>query len=75
MPNLPHIHALRPEYDFYFSKTVRGKYYKQYVESGNVVVLESDVTARFPNAASASAALRGLSPFSSGPWWSVAYWH
>lgn len=32
---------LRPEYDFNFSKGVRGKYYKQYMESSNVVVLKN----------------------------------
>jgi len=52
---------LRPEYDFDFSKAVRGKYYKQYVESSHVVVLESDVAARFPNAASVTCAPRSSS--------------
>jgi hypothetical protein len=56
---------LRPEYDFDFSKAVRGKYYKQYVESSNVVVLESDVAARFPNAASVNAALRAVLQFAA----------
>ena len=31
---------LRPEYDFDFSKAVRGKYYRQYIESTHVVVLD-----------------------------------
>jgi hypothetical protein len=31
---------LRPEYDFDISKAVRGKYYRQYIESTNVVVLD-----------------------------------
>jgi len=56
---------LRPEYDFDFSKAVRGKYYKQYMESSNVVVLESDVAARFPNAASVNAALRAMLQFAA----------
>lgn len=54
---------LRPEYDFDFSKAVRGKHYKQYMESSNVVILEGDVAARFPNAASVNAALRALLKF------------
>ncbi len=41
---------LRPEYDFDFSKAVRGKYYRQYLESTNVVVLDPDVAAAFRNA-------------------------
>jgi len=56
---------LRSEYDFDFSKAVRGKYYKQYIESSNVVVLESDVAARFPNAASVNAALRAMLQFAA----------
>ena len=56
---------LRPEYDLDFSKAVRGKYYKQYMESSNVVVLDSDVAARFPNAASVNAALRAMLQFAA----------
>jgi hypothetical protein len=51
---------LRAEYDFDFSKADRGKYYKQYVEHSNVIVLDSDVAARFPNAAAVNAALRAM---------------
>ncbi|MER2555307.1 MAG: hypothetical protein ABTQ28_18790 [Thauera sp.] len=56
---------LRPEYDFDFSEAVRGKYYKQYIESSNVVVLDSDVAARFPNAAAVNAALRAMLQFAA----------
>lgn len=56
---------LRPEYEFDFSKATRGKYYKQYMESSNVVVLESDVAARFPNAAAVNAALRAMLQFAT----------
>jgi len=41
---------LRLEYDFDFSKAVQGKYYKQYMEGSNVVVLEPDVAAAVKNA-------------------------
>ena len=42
---------VRPEYDFDFSQAARGKYSRRYMESSNVVVLENDVAACFPNAA------------------------
>jgi hypothetical protein len=54
---------LRPEYDFDFSKAVRGKYYKQYTESSNVVVLEPDVAAAFQNAEAVNQALRAMLKF------------
>jgi hypothetical protein len=47
---------MRSEYDF--SGAVRGKYYKRYLETSNVVVLEPDVARRFKNAASVNKALR-----------------
>lgn len=48
--------AMRSEYDF--SGAVRGKYYKRYLETTNVVILEPDVAKRFKNAASVNKALR-----------------
>lgn len=54
---------LRPEYDFDFSKAVRGKYYRQYSESTNVVVLEPDVAAAFQNSAAVNQALRAMLKF------------
>ena len=54
---------LRPEYDFDFSQAVRGKYYKQYMESSNVVVLEPDVAAAFKNADAVNQALRAMLRF------------
>ena len=47
-----------PEYDF--SGAVRGKYYERFLRSSNVVVLDPDVSAAFPNAASVNEALRNL---------------
>jgi hypothetical protein len=52
------IDEMRPEYDF--SQGVRGKYFRQYMQGSNVVILESDVAAAFPNAAAVNDALRGL---------------
>jgi hypothetical protein len=54
---------LRPEYDFDFSKAVRGKYYKQYIESTNVVVLDPDIAAVFHNAEAVNQALRAMLKF------------
>ena len=52
---------LRPEYDFDYSKAVRGKYYKRLLKEGsNVVVLERDVAKAFPNSAAVNAALRSV---------------
>ena len=52
---------LRPEYDFDYSKAVRGKYYKRLLKEGsNVVVLERDVAKAFPNSAAVNDALRSV---------------
>jgi hypothetical protein len=47
---------MRSEYNF--SGAVRGKYYKRYLETTNVVVPEPDVAKKFKNAASVNNALR-----------------
>jgi hypothetical protein len=49
---------MRSEYDF--SGGVRGKYYRQYTNSSNVVVLEPDVHRRFRNSGAVNKALRSL---------------
>ena len=50
---------LRAEYNFDYSKAVRGKYYKRILKEGaNVVVLEPDVAKAFPNSAAVNDALR-----------------
>lgn len=54
---------LRPEYDFDFSKAVRGKYYQEYMQSSNVVVLEPDVAAAFQSSKAVNAALRSMLEF------------
>jgi hypothetical protein len=52
---------LRPEYDFDYSKAVRGKYYKRLLQEGaNVVVLEPDVAKAFQDSAAVNEALRSL---------------
>ena len=47
-----------PEYDF--SKGVRGKYAKRYVEGSNAVVLSPDMAKVFPTSESVKEALRTL---------------
>ncbi len=52
---------LRPEYDFDYSKAVRGKYYRRLLEEGsNVVVLEPDVAKAFRDSEAVNRALRSL---------------
>ena len=51
-------HEMRPEYDF--SQGVRGKHYKAYQAGTNVVFLEPDIAAVFPDSASVNQALRLL---------------
>ena len=52
---------LRPEYNFDYSKAVRGKYYKRILEEGaNVVMLEPDIAKAFVDSAAVNDALRLL---------------
>jgi hypothetical protein len=52
---------MRAEYDFDYSKAVRGKYYKRLLKAGsNVVVLDRDVAKAFPDSASVNKALRSV---------------
>ncbi|MCR4292724.1 MAG: hypothetical protein NUV76_07590 [Candidatus Kuenenia sp.] len=55
---------LRPEYDFDYSKAVRGKYHKRLsAEGSNIVVLEPDVVKAFSTSAAVNEALRSLLDF------------
>ena len=49
---------MRPEYDL--RGGVRGKYYKQYMEGTNIVLLDPDVAAVFRDSDSVNQALRVL---------------
>lgn len=52
---------LRPEYNFDYSKAVRGKYYKRILkEDTNVVMLEPDIAKEFIDSAAVNEALRSL---------------
>ena len=55
------VAQIRAEYNFDYSKAVRGKYYKRLVKEGsNVVVLDRDVAKAFPDSASVNKALRSM---------------
>ncbi len=52
---------LRSEYNFDYSKAVRGKYYKHILDEGtNVVMLEPDIAEAFRDSAAVNDALRSL---------------
>jgi hypothetical protein len=52
---------LRDEYNFDYSKAVRGKYYNRLFEEGsNIVVLDPDIAKAFQDSASVNMALRSL---------------
>jgi hypothetical protein len=54
-------YELRPEYDFDYSKAVRGKYHKRLMAEGaNIVMLEPDVAKAFVDSAAVNDALRSL---------------
>ena len=55
------VDELRPEYNFDYSKALRGKYYKRILAEGaNVVMLEPDVAKAFVDSAAVNEALRSL---------------
>lgn len=52
---------MRAEYEFDYSKAVRGKYYRHLLKEGaNVVVLDPDVAKAFRSSAAVNEALRSL---------------
>ena len=52
---------LLPEYDFDYSKAVRGKYHKKLMKEGsNIIVLEPDIADAFHDSESVNKALRSL---------------
>ena len=52
---------LRPEYNFDYSKAVRGKYYRRLIHEGaNVIVLEPDVAKTFSDSTVVNKVLRSL---------------
>lgn len=52
---------VRKEYDFKaLGPSVRGKYYRRYVEGTNLVLLDPDIADAFPSAKDVNDALRVL---------------
>jgi len=52
---------LLPEYEFDYSKAVRGKYYPRLLKEGsNIVVLEPDIAESFRDSTAVNQALRSL---------------
>ena len=55
---------LHPEYDFDFSKAQRGRYASRLkAEGSNLVLIEPELAATFPDAASVNAALHAIVEF------------
>ena len=55
---------IRSEYDW--SKATRNPYARRFAQGSNIVVLEPDVAALFPNSASVNEALRSLASVIGG---------
>ena len=52
---------LRPDYEFDYSKSIRGKYHKRLLKEGsNVVILEPDVARAFGDSSAVNEVLRSL---------------
>lgn len=59
--NKTNVEEMRPEYDLSKLKgRVRGKYVERYNAGTNLILLESDVQAAFPDAQAVNDALRML---------------
>ena len=55
------VNEMRPEYEFDYTKTVRGKYYRRLLKEGsNVVILDPDIAKSFPDSNTVNEALRSL---------------
>lgn len=58
---------MRPEYDFDYSKAVRGKYCRRLLKEGaNIVLIDPEVLDVFPDAATVNETLRALAPVLRG---------
>ena len=55
------VEELRPEYDFDYSRAVRGKYYRRLLDEGsNVAILDPDISKAFRDSSAVNEALRSL---------------
>jgi hypothetical protein len=58
---LKRVAGMRARYDFDYSRTERGKYFKRLLKEGsNVAVLDRDVAKAFPDSAAVNKALRSV---------------
>ena len=58
---MQNTNELRTEYNFDYSKAVRGKYYRRLLDEGsNVAILDPDIAKSFRDSASVNEALRSL---------------
>ena len=55
---IKHGPEMLKEYDF--SQGVRGKYYKRFMEGGNVAVIDAELAKIFPDSKSVNQALHSL---------------
>lgn len=51
---------MKPEYDFDYSKGVRGKYFERAMLNRHMVEVDADILAVFPSKEAVNAALRTL---------------
>jgi hypothetical protein len=59
--NIRIANELRAEYNFDYSKAMRGKYYRRLLDEGsNVAILDPDIAKSFRDSASVNEALRSL---------------
>jgi hypothetical protein len=57
---------LRPEYDFDYSRAIRGKYCRKLLKEGsNIIVLEPDIARSFQDSTAVNEALRSLLEFTN----------
>jgi hypothetical protein len=55
------VDKLRPEYNFDYTKAIRGKYHRELLREGsNVIVLEPDIAKSFRDSTAVNEALRSL---------------
>jgi hypothetical protein len=55
------VNEMRPEYEFDYTKAIRGKYYRRLLQEGsNVVILDPDIAKSFPDSNAVNEALRSL---------------
>ena len=55
------VNEMRSEYEFDYTKAIRGKYYRRLLQEGsNVVILDPDIAKSFADSNAVNEALRSL---------------